>query len=213
MRILLIINKDKKYSTNVIKYLKSNFKNLKIIDHNNFKNNQKNNFDYVISYLSIKILNKKFIKKTKKYNINFHPGPSNYPGIGCFNFALYNNEKEYGVIAHIIEEKIDNGKIIKERKFKINQYYDVTKISEKSYKEMFILLKEVTKMIKHNYISFSGQKWTRKAYTRKELNKLSEIKINYSKKKILKILRCLYMPNKPGPFVNLKGVRFEYLEN
>jgi len=210
MKILLIINKEKKFSKQVITFLKKKFIRLKVIDHNNFNNTIKNNFDYVLSYLSKKILKKNFLNKTKKYNINFHPGPSKYPGIGCFNFALYNNEKDYGVTAHLIDEKIDSGKIIKERTFKIDKSYDVKKISDESYKEMLLLLKEIVKMITKNRISFSGKKWKRKAYTKKDLNKLANIKNSYSKKKINKIIRCLYMQNKPGPFIIIKGFKFEY---
>lgn len=210
MKILLIINTDKKYSEKVITFMKQRFLNLKIIDHNNFSNNLRNNFDYVFSYLSKKILKREFLKKTKKYNINFHPGPRKYPGIGCFNFALFNDEKIYGVTAHLMNEKIDNGIIIKERTFKIDKSYDVKKISDESYNEMFLLLKEIVKMIIKNRIVFSDKKWERKAYTKKDLNKLAKIKNSYSKKKINKIIRCLYMHNKPAPFIMIKGFKFEY---
>jgi methionyl-tRNA formyltransferase len=211
IKILLIINKDKDYSKQVIDLFKNNFNKVKIIDHNNFNNNLKNDYDYVISYLSKKILNKKFLNKTKIFNINFHPGPPKYPGIGCFNFALYSNEKSYGVTAHIINETIDSGKIIKERNFKINDKYDVLKISKKSYKQMFLLAKDIVKMIKNKDLSFSGQKWQRKAYTRNDLNKLAEIKTYFTKKHILRIVRCLYMPNKPKPYIKLNGIKFEYI--
>ena len=59
MRILLILNKDKKDSTKVINLFKKNFKKIKIINHLNFNNNLRNNYDYVISYLSKKILKTK----------------------------------------------------------------------------------------------------------------------------------------------------------
>ena len=213
MKILLIINKEKKHIKKVIELFKKNFENLKIIDHNKFQNNFKNNYDYVVCYLSKQILKSIFLSRTKKLNINIHPGPSKYPGIGCFNFALYNNEKTYGAVAHIINERIDNGKIIKEIKFRINRNYDVSKLANTTYKNMIFLTKDIVKMIKKNNITISNTKWKRKAYTRNDLNKLAEIKINYSKKKILKILKCLYMSGKPSPYIYLKGIKFEYSEN
>ena len=76
-----------------------------------------------------------------------------------------------------------------------------------------LLTKDIVKMIKKNNITISNTKWKRKAYTRNDLNKLAEIKINYSKKKILKILKCLYMSGKPSPYIYLKGIKFEYSEN
>ena len=64
----------------------------------------------IFSFRSFYILKKEFLKKCKKVAINFHPGTPDYRGIGCINFAL-NNEKYYGCTAHIINQKIDNGKI------------------------------------------------------------------------------------------------------
>ena len=206
MRILLIINKKKKYLKQIINIVKNNFKNCKIIDHNQ-KLNKQNNFDYVISYLSKKILKKKFLNKTKKYNINLHPGPSKYPGIGCYNFALFNSDKTYGVTAHIMNEKIDNGKIIYEKKFKINKNYDVKKLLNRSYLELVKDLKIIVKNIKNNNIKFSNIKWKRKAYTRKELNKLSEIKLSDNKKIIQKKIRSTYFEGAPLPFIIIKEIQ------
>jgi len=146
-----------------------------------FKNNMKNNYDIVFSYLSKKILKKKFLKKTKFYNINFHPGCSKYPGIGCFNFALLNNESSYGVTAHLINENIDSGQIIKEKRFKIDKKFNVEKLSNKSYFELFKLFKQVVIAVKNKKIKFSKIKWKKKAYTRKDLEKIAEIKINIIK--------------------------------
>ena len=210
MKILLIIKKEKKHIKKIIELFKKNFANLKIIDHNEFHNNLRNDYDYVICYLSKKILKSKFLNQTRKLNINIHPGSSNYPGIGCFNFALYSNEETYGAVAHIINEKIDNGKIIKEVKFTINKNYNVAQLANITYKNMIFLTKDIVKMIKKDNIIFSKIKWKRKAYTRNDLNKLAEIKINYSKKRIYKIIKCLYMPSKPAPYIYLKGVKFEY---
>ena len=63
--------------------------------------------DILVSYLSPWIIPGKILDKTKLWNINFHPAPPEYPGIGCFNFAIYNREKSYGVTAHLMAEKVD----------------------------------------------------------------------------------------------------------
>ena len=60
------------------------------------------------------------LKKVNKAAINFHPGPPEYRGTGCVNYALYENSKFYGCTAHLINEKVDNGKIIDVKKFNIN---------------------------------------------------------------------------------------------
>jgi len=209
MKILLLVNKEKKFSNQIINITKKKFKNSKILDHNEPLDESKN-YDYVLSYLSKKILTKKFLKSTKQYNINFHPGSSKYPGIGCFNFALYNNEKNYGVTAHIMSEKVDSGKIIAERKFKIEKNFNVKMISEKSYVEMFKLYKEILYMIKNNEVRFSSIKWKRKPYQSSDLNNLSKINFNDTRSTILKKIRCTYFEGKPKPYILIKGIKFNF---
>jgi len=209
MKILLLVNKEKKFSNQIINITKKKFKNSKILDHNEPLDESKS-YDYVLSYLSKKILKKKFLQSTKQYNINFHPGNSKYPGIGCFNFALYNNEKNYGVTAHIMSEKVDTGKIIAERKFKIKKNFNVKMISERSYLEMFKLYKEILYMIKNNEVKFSSIEWKRKPYQRSDLNNLSKINFNDTKLTILKKIRCTYFEGKPKPYTLIKGIKFNF---
>ena len=136
--------------------------------------------------------------------------PDSVITIGCFNFALYNNEKNYGVTAHLMSERVDTGKIIKERKFKIKKNSDVKMILEKSYIEMFKLYKEILNMIEKNQVKFSSTKWKRKPYKRSELNNLSKINYNDTKSTVLKKIRCTYYEGKPKPYTLIKGFKFNF---
>src|SRR5574337_1427381 len=75
--------------------------------------------DVIISYLSPWIVPTWLLKKAKIAAINFHPGPPEYPGIGCTNFAVYNAESEYGVTAHHMAGKVDTGAIIAVQRFPV----------------------------------------------------------------------------------------------
>ena len=55
---------------------------------------KKNHYDILISYISPWIVPVEILEKTKKWNINFHPGPPEYPGIGCLNFAIFDKAKQ-----------------------------------------------------------------------------------------------------------------------
>lgn len=44
--------------------------------------------------------------------LNFHPGPPEYPGYRPTGFALYRGEKRYGVTAHYMTERVDEGAIV-----------------------------------------------------------------------------------------------------
>ena len=50
--------------------------------------------------------------------INFHPGPPEFRGIGCANFALLKNSKYYGSTAHVMEAKVDSGPILMSKDLK-----------------------------------------------------------------------------------------------
>jgi len=71
----------------------------------------------LISYISPWIVPNKVLSNTIKWNINFHPGPPEYPGIGCFNYAIYDSAKQFGATAHIMKPKVDTGEIIGVNRF------------------------------------------------------------------------------------------------
>ena len=110
MHVCLILKKGKKHNKKVINFFKKN-KKIKLDVFlskigkkipNKIKNKK---YDFIISYLSAWVLSQKTLNNTKFMNINFHPGPPKYPGIGCFNFALFKNEKIYGATMHEMKKK------------------------------------------------------------------------------------------------------------
>ena len=74
-------------------------------------------YDYIICYRSYFLLPKQLLDRTRLFNINFHPGPPKYPGSGGINLALLNDDDHFGVTAHLMNEKIDAGPIIKNKNF------------------------------------------------------------------------------------------------
>ena len=100
--------------------------------------------DYIFCFRSLYILPKQLIDRAEFAAINFHPGPPEYPGSGCLNFALYDDAASYGVTAHIMNEKIDNGAIIECRRFPILSDDRIESLLEKSHHAMFDLFLEIT---------------------------------------------------------------------
>ncbi|HPJ26379.1 MAG TPA: formyltransferase family protein, partial [Synergistaceae bacterium] len=68
--------------------------------------------EYIISYLSRWVIPDSLLKTAEKGAINFHPASPEYPGIGCNNFALYENAEQYGVTCHHMAPAVDTGAII-----------------------------------------------------------------------------------------------------
>jgi len=170
-------------------------------------------YDILISYISPWIVPENILKNTRLWNINFHPGPPEYPGIGCFNFAVYNNETFYGVTAHVMEKHVDKGKIIGVKRFELLQEDTVYSLSIKSYSYLFSLFIEVIDYIaKHKNIPHSEETWKRKPYTRRELEDLCKIDLNMNKDEIERRIRATTFPNMPGAYIEIHRHKFEYNE-
>ena len=75
--------------------------------------------DLIISYLSQWIIPQILLQRAAIAAINFHPGPPEYPGIGCTNFAIYNGADEFGVTCHHMVSKVDTGDIIAVKRFPV----------------------------------------------------------------------------------------------
>ena len=171
----------------------------------------KENYDLLISYISPWIVPKAILDKTKRWNINFHPGPPEYPGIGCFNFAIYDTAKQFGATAHLMKPKVDTGQIIGVKRFAMANEETVESLSIKTYSAQLALFKEILEFIGINdSLPISVEKWQRKPYKRNELEKLATIDSNMNKTEIDKRIRATYYPGKPAPFTEIEGYRFEY---
>ena len=149
--------------------------------------------------------------KTKRWNINFHPGPPEYPGIGCFNFAIFESAKQFGSTAHIMEPKVDIGEIIGVKRFSMAEEETVESLSLKTYSALLSLYKDIISyVVANDSLPYSDETWKRKPYKRSELENLATIKTSMSKQEIDKRIRATYYPGKPAPFIELHGQRFEY---
>ena len=70
-----------------------------------------------------------------------------------------------------MNEKVDTGKILGVRKFKINQSITVDQLLNRTYKEMEKLLFFTVKRIIENKNFSNSLKWERKPYKRKDFQK------------------------------------------
>lgn len=125
-------------------------------------------YDYIISYLAPHIIPKWILDKGEVC-INFHPGPPKYPGIGGYNFALYNGDKTYGVVCHFMEEKVDTGKIIQQTIFPIYLEDTVVSLKERSQLELLKMFYTIMDRIRNNAVFKGYIDWEREPYTRKNL--------------------------------------------
>jgi len=168
--------------------------------------------DYIVSYLSRWIVPAAVLANARIAAINFHPAPPEYPGIGCTNFALYEGAREYGVTCHHMAKNVDTGDIILVRRFPVFESDDVASLLQRSYANQLVVFYEIAAhMIAGAPLPKSTEHWTRRPFTRKELDELRRITPEMSREEICRRIRATkYGPWKP--IVELHGIAFELKE-
>ncbi|MDA9721299.1 phosphoribosylglycinamide formyltransferase [Candidatus Pelagibacter sp.] len=123
--VLVISNNSKAKGLKVASKSKVKSKYIKYLNKSNFENRslkllKKHKTDLVCLAGFMKILSKNFIKKLSKPIINIHPSLlPKYKGLNTHKRAIENRDKFSGATVHIVNDKLDSGKIILQKKIKI----------------------------------------------------------------------------------------------
>lgn len=168
--------------------------------------------EYVVSFISPWIIPDFILKSAKKASINFHPGSPNYPGTGCYNFALYECSKQYGVTVHHMEEKVDTGDIIMTSYFDISEFETVETLKLKSMNHLLYCFEKIVSCISLDIpLPKSSETWCRKPFTRKEMYNLFEIDPQkHDKSEIERRIKAAAYPSSSGAFVTIGDYKFYF---
>ena len=80
----------------------------------------------------MRILSKNFIKRFKGKILNIHPSLlPKYKGLNTHKRAISNNEKYSGCTVHFVNSRLDSGKIILQKKVKINKGETAVSLAKK----------------------------------------------------------------------------------
>ena len=80
----------------------------------------------------MKILSKSFIKNFKGKILNIHPSLlPKYKGLNTHQRAISNSEKYSGCTVHFVNSELDSGKIILQKKVKINKFDTAESLAKK----------------------------------------------------------------------------------
>ena len=97
-----------------------NFTNKNVAEKKILHELKKNKIELVCLAGFMKILSKNFIKNFKGKILNIHPSLlPKYKGLNTHQRALENKDKYSGCTVHIVNSKLDSGKIILQKKVKI----------------------------------------------------------------------------------------------
>jgi methionyl-tRNA formyltransferase len=166
--------------------------------------------DYIISYLSRWVVPPELLSRARRAAVNFHPASPEYPGIGCTNFALYENAAEYGATCHHMAAQVDTGEIIAVKRFPVLPEDDVASLLKRTYDNQIALFLEIAPlMAQGRTLPASTEKWGRRPFTRREFDGLFKITPGMEREEIARRIRAVSFGSFQ-PYIELAGHRFEY---
>ena len=84
---------------------------------------KKNNINLICLAGFMKILSKNFIKNFKGKILNIHPSLlPKYKGLNTHEKAINNKDKYSGCTVHFVNSRLDSGKVINQKKVRINKF-------------------------------------------------------------------------------------------
>ncbi len=188
-RVLFLSKKDNEYARRAEDFIRRTFTNPVIFEggrHDTLPDEVLNwKGDLMISFISSWIYPQSLLDSASFAAINFHPGSPEYPGTGCTNFAVYEGAKEYGITCHYMNAAVDSGNIIQVKKFPVQESDTVYSITQHCYhliEQSFYEIMEL--LLKGEPLQATDQHWTRKPFTRKQLNELCHIRPEMSEEEI-----------------------------
>ena len=154
IKVDFVISSNKK--SNAIKYLKKNKIDFKIFNFKKKNRDERKIFDILRTRETqliclagfMKILSGSFIKRFNGKILNIHPSLlPKYKGLNTHERAILNKEKFSGCTVHFVSSKLDSGKIIIQKKVKINKKDDSKSLSKKILKQEHLLYPKALKKI------------------------------------------------------------------
>ena len=135
-----------------IKFLIINYKNKKKAENKILKNLKRNKVNLICLAGFMKILSKQIISVYKNRILNIHPSLlPKYKGLNTHKRVINNKEKFTGCTIHLVNSKLDSGKIILQKKIKILKKDDENSLSKRVLKiENLIYPKAIKKFITSN---------------------------------------------------------------
>jgi methionyl-tRNA formyltransferase len=180
--------------------LVNNIRYLTPIDVNSdvfFKMAKDIDCDLFVSMSFNQIFKRKIINLPSYSIINCHAGKLPfYRGRNVLNWVLINDEKEFGITVHYVDEGIDTGDIILQKTFPITDDDDYNSLLSVAHKECANLLYDAIKLIQKNNVERIPQSRISKygMYCGVRKNGDEKLSWNQSSRDIFNFVRAITFP-------------------
>jgi methionyl-tRNA formyltransferase len=170
--------------------------------------------EVILSFLSPWIVPGALLDRAALAGLNFHPGPPEYPGIGCTNFAIYQEAPAFGVTCHHMAPRVDTGAIVAVKRFPLYPTDSVLSLTHRCYGHLLSLFYDVASLVHDRQpLPSAPEGWRRQPYRRWELDELCRIAPGMDGEEIRRRVRAVTFPGAPGAFVEIDGMKYVYDPN
>lgn len=200
--------------------------NIEYLKHENINSDEfisiieKYNCDLFVSMSFNQIFKNKIINLPKYKTINCHAGSLPfYRGRNILNWALINDEKEFGITVHYVDEGIDTGDIILQKSYKISDSDNYKTLLERAYVDCASILYDAIVMFKKGFVKAKKQDEIHSVGFYCSQRKIGDEILNWNQtsREIFNFVRAICYP---GPMARaiinekeMKINRVEYIDN
>lgn len=166
--------------------------------------------DFLFNFLSPMIVPAETLRAFRCDAINVHPAPPEWPGVGGASFAIYHNDATFGVTVHRMSPEIDAGEIVRVDRFPVRSDDSCDTLWDRALAASVVPFLETCDVLaRDGWIAGSGERWARRATTRREFERWMHVSPTDSAEEVARKVRAVRHRRFPGPFVELAGFRFE----
>ena len=163
--------------------------------------------DFIFSYFNYWLLTKEILNNARFLPFNFHPATPKYPGSGSPSWALYEKSDKFGITVHLMNEKFDNGSIIKVYNFNIDKNENLLSLTLKTKNFSVFVFKDFLKILNEEGLKKieelkSKNKYTWRGEAKKlcDIDKMRKLNINLSQEEIIKRINSFHLEKFPVYF-------------
>lgn len=216
-----IVFKDESFNNQNMHH-KYNNTNLMFISHQEFKqlidNGRVEGLDYIFSYYYQKKLDNNILNHPIKGCINFHPAPlPKYRGVGNYSKCILEELDYWGVSAHFMDDKYDNGSIIQVLKFYVDSSTETyIGLENKTYGYMYQLFCTIVDTAKINNIKIQDNLIdnNKTSYlTRDKINELKQIINMEDLELISRKIRAFWCPPFAGASIKINDKSYTLIDD
>lgn len=145
----------------------------------------------------------------KIFNVHCAPLPE-YKGMFAYNWGIFNQEKEWGVTVHYVNEKFDEGDIIELVRFPVDPNTITVKALEHQSQQVGaeVTLRLVERFASGEDVAGVPQQSGGHYYSREDFETLKRVSLQESAETIAKKIQACYCPPYEGAYFERDGKRF-----